>query len=296
MSLTLNWEVSLASILITTIISGTVTYLINHILVQRNQKLRDHAEKLNENALKDWNGKFKKLCQIGAEYSHTDSRFIPKKLGDFSEIKFHQFIQSHMESGYSDVWKSWNDLLESNCIRNMKESDFKDKIRKNAEQKLHHKDFSIWYWKSGSIEPRDYFRPDLVANLIFDEARNRSQGFEVKWPGWEPTIVDTGLPGGGKQYFLNFGSWGHALSKSTNQQNVGSVQQFIESIIDTNEIITGIEQIIKLEKDFIQKQEIFENFLSSIIWKITLGDKLKGYCDICAGVFNPKQFYLKLKN
>lgn len=123
---------SLMSAIISAIVSFIVGILFSDKSVERSQLRRHHSITLQA-SLTDWSNKINEICKMRRrdqlfKYSHEKEKLVPIEIDDLKSkgVPHHQFIESHLISGYTDVWVQWNNLLQQ-------EKDYADKTTELTE-------------------------------------------------------------------------------------------------------------------------------------------------------------------
>lgn len=264
--------------LLSTIISVSISVLVNKIIVEKGQKRRLHSTILNDMSLKIWLDKIDELIKGDIEYSHDNGKMIAIDLENFQVIPYYQSLESHMKTGYSKEWNLWKEL--SHKVRNFyeKRANLSEKLRQTFIKESKELNLNEFYYQPGKTQPENYVQPDKIAELILKEIKQRLSGFE-EWWGGEPTI-DYFMLGSKKIYRLKIFDGGD-LIHDVNTSNIEFCKKFIVSTVKKPMIIQEVKKLSKIYDENNIKRKFFKDELKKISSQIDLGKNLKGKCDAC---------------
>lgn len=275
---------NLISAAISAIVSFIVGVFFSDKSVERSQLKRIHSLSL-QSSIGTWVQKMDVICKIGqsiptTEFSHEDGMIKPIVIGDLAseKIPHRKFLTSHMESGYTEVWTQWNELKQQINCYNLKKAKFLECVRQEFMKKGRDLKLNEYYFKLGHSHPRVYFAPDKIAENILKEITNRITGIDDWWGG-EPEITESGY-GDTLIYSLTI-FHSTFMMVDIKSENIKSIIALILSRVKDEEIISGVEDLLKTNEINYRRVGDIKEQLNEIISIIELGHNIKGKCKYC---------------
>lgn len=266
------------------ILSTSVSLFANKTIIQRSQKKRLHSKNINDESFKPWNSRPNELRSIGGhtlevEYSHDEKRIVPNELKKLDLISHHSYLESHMKTGYSQIWESWEQLRMKSQRYFQAIADVNEVIRKQIMEDSKDLGLLEYYHQHGKITPRECIHPVKMAAQIYTEINNRLQGMADWWSG-KPQITSTSYPDGNRIYQMKIHDQTGTLADS-DEKIIDVGIRLVLNYVENDKCEKEIIKIRKMFDEIIDARDRFQKNLGEITSKIDLVNDVRGRCEAC---------------
>jgi len=249
---------------------------------ERGLRLRDHAISLEQDGLRQWAAWMDRLCGIGVARTQAAAVFtgVAREEGSFKafepqdpRVDVFPELRSHLESGYPDILKQWEDLKRVVSGYNIRLIVFLERLKRELEEGL-----AIPAYYGVGRAPDRSVNTAAIVELVF-----HAVGDGVS----EPTELLRSLYIGGGEaglpYYLGYPGYTY-LARSpllTDIKEVNSlVRQFVPSLFEREEFRRLVEEADILKA---QREKLKERILG-VARAVNLGEQLKGMCHVCGKI------------
>ena len=269
----INWINTILTLLLSTLVSLGA----NKFVVERNQKMRLHSEKLVNLSFKEWTRSMNNTANRGSEYDENRNEYVPFSAKNLL-VPHSEFLISHVKSGYKDDWDKWTALLGcayefSNC-----EAQLKSMVLAEIIEFADSKRINVFYYKVGRDTPQQYIRPKFVVDRVMDELEYRCSGNEGKWIRDNKVIHQSAAT---PYYRVNFSE--SEVARTFTKRNADDTLKSIENIPDIETIHNKYDELMEIEKRYQGIYGPLHCRIEKIISEIELGLNLDGKCNACPG-------------
>ncbi len=266
------------------ILSTGVSLFANKTIIQRSQKKRLHSKTINHESFKPWNDMINDLCSIGVympliEYSHDEKRIVPSELEQLDSIPHHTYLESHMKTGYPQIWESWGQLRLKSQIYFQAIADVNEVIREQIIEDSKDLGLLEYYHQYGRITPRECIQPVKMAAQIYTEINNRLQGIDDWLPG-KPLKTSASYPDGNRIYQMNIHNQTDILGDS-DEEIIDAGIRLVLNFVENDEYKKEIIKIRKMFDEIIDVRDRCQKNIGEITSKIDLVNDVKGQCEAC---------------
>ena len=266
------------------ILSTSISLFANKWFVQRSQKKRLHSKNINDESFKPWNRRINELCSIGGhtpvvEYSHEGKRVVPIELKKLDLISHHTYLESHMKTGYPQVWELWDQLRMKSLGYFQAIADAHEVIREQIMEDCGNLDLLEHYHQQGRKTPQETIQPYNIAVKIYTEIDNRLEGMD-DWIIGKPTKNYSTNAEGRTLVQLNFAGGGYMLD-DFDEEIVDYGIELILRYVEKGEYIKEITKIRKMFDDIVDVRDTLQENLEDMTSKIDLVNDVRGRCEAC---------------
>jgi len=258
------------------IISSLATIFFGERRVETLRRRRDHSIKLTNGVLKVWLSKLQDYCKIGTIYDHETTQMVEIEPKDPTDLEFFTEAESHLESGYPAVLKSWEELKQLSLSHNKEIAVVMEEARKSIVHKLKMPCYYYKIYDEGA--PEEYVRPDKILEIFYDTIKWEAE-VGLKWglgkPKVEP-VVTRGVT------FARLRWRNSDVIQSRDPNEAEKCLSLIRKFVEESKYRDDVKNLLKREDEILQPmREKFKEQMTGLIKSIELGNIIKGKCKYC---------------
>jgi len=267
----------LQAILGVIIIPALVAWYSSDLRVAQMHRKRDHHLEIVK-SFEDYNDRLTYFASIGVTgFQHP--KFQVNQSKDLSDLLYYKWFKEHIDSGYTEIWRSWQELKKLINEHNRAHATLMNEIVDHISKITENYGVMAIFPDKNQVLPTFYLNLEKTADCLFDEVKYRFEG-HPPWRFTEPKCIPASFP----TQDLEGHQWqsqGETFFTWHNSDISREVIDYYKRVIDEKYFDDTIQSIISSEELCEKKREEFSEILEREREKIQAGGEFKGICEIC---------------